>query len=181
MGFAGLLVYVVHFAVMANHLTILQDEQRQAAIESAHAGETFKDIAEKLGIGRGTLLMIRRRDPEFAKQLDDAMFDGSTSILEDLKEVPYIEPDPARARVKLEALRSYLELRWPSRYGKQVNVNLKVLDMRSAIDKARQRASQVIDLYRDSTGVYTDRQSVDHAQDAVNTGIHSVTCFDDLI
>lgn len=140
---------------------ITQDQQKEA-IELAHQGETFRDIAAALKITPGTLLKRRREDPVFMRMMDEAMLDGSAMILEELRSIPYTEAHPGRARVKIDALRAYLELRWPSRYGKQVNVNLKVLDMRSAIDKARERASQVIDLYRDSTGMYTDRQSVDH-------------------
>ena len=162
-------------------ITPLSADQRDTALDMAHQGDTFKEIAEKLGITPGTLLRRRREDPTFARMLDDAMLDGSAMVLEQIKTVPFTEENAQRARVQIDALCRYLELRWPSRYGKQVNVNLKVLDMRSAIDKARQRASQVIDLYKDSTGTYTDMQSVDTGQDAINTAVSAVTCFDDLI
>jgi len=85
-------------------------------------------------------------------------------VLEELKSVPWVENDAARARVKIEALRSYLELRWPHLYGKRLDITVKSLDMREALELARQRAAvrvQPVDNQGDNRALSTDSQSVD--------------------
>lgn len=150
---------------------------KEPALEAAREGKTYKDIAEMLGMSRTSLLNLRSQDPAFKQMLEDAMFDGSTMVVEELRDVPYVEECPQRARVKIEALCRYLELRWPHRYGKRLDVTVRTLDMRSALDKARERVSkvsQVIDMSPDSNGVYTDSQSVD-------TGLLAVLTLEDLM
>ena len=147
---------------------------KQTAINEAVTGATYRHIAELLGISRTELFNIRQADPAFRDALETAMFDGSTMVVEELREVPQNEPCPIRARVKIEALRLYLELRWPHRYGKQLNVTVKTLDMSDALAKARARISQPIEMQQVNAARSTDSQSVDAAYVPVMAGIDEI-------
>ncbi len=141
-------------------------EIRTKALELARSGDGYKTIADKLGIAVDTLQALRLMDDNFERMLERAMFQASPLILDELKEVPNTERDAAMARVRIEALRTYLELRWPERYGKRLDVTVRTLDMRGALESARKRAGITIDSQAESITygeTSSDSQSVDPA------------------
>lgn len=150
--------------VSASYLEKRGDEIYSGALEKAEDGATYGEICKALKIGPRTLRHICREDERFRQQLEQAMEAASTMVLEELKNVPFSETDAAMARVKIEALRTYLELRWPHLYGKRLDITVRTLDMRQALDMARQRAAartQAIDITSESQRISTDSQSVD--------------------
>ena len=152
--------------VSGNYLADKGAHIYEGALDLAETGSTHKAICTQLGISINTLRGILRDDAGFAMLFRQAMEAGSTIVLEELKEIPYSEPDAQRARVKIDALRYYLELRWPHLYGKRMELTIKTLDMRQALDLAQARVKsrgQAIDMAKDNSGVYTDIQSVDPA------------------
>ena len=108
-------------------------------------GNTLTEAADAVGVPRTTLAALRRKFPDFAHALDQASFDGAVFILEELKQTPYSEIDVQRARVKIDALQRYLELRWPERFGKRMEVRIKTIDIGNALEKARTRAGVTIE------------------------------------
>ena len=150
--------------VSEKYLIPRAQEIHDKALELASSGKIYKEIAKELKISPNTLRNICLDDAKFKSEIEQAMESASIMVLEDIKQVPYKEMDAARARVKIEALRTYLELRWPGLYGKRIDVTIRTLDMRQALDMARQRVkdrAQPIDLKQDSNGVFTDKESVD--------------------
>ena len=121
------------------------DDIRETACEHLTEGKTFKQVADSIGISPSNLYYLRRKNPAFAEELDKAAFDGSTAILDELRNIPFEEEDAARARVKIDAIAKYLELRWPHRYGKRLDVTVKTLDLGDALNKARARAGITIE------------------------------------
>lgn len=132
--------------IRENRPTFVQ-EQREDIQETASVllaeGKTLQQVADYIGIAFNTLTHLRRKYPAFRDELERAAFEGSTAILEQMRDIPFNEPEAARARVKIDALCRYLELRWPSRFGKRVDVTVKTLDMGDALAKARERAGNV--------------------------------------
>jgi transposase len=132
------------------------------ALRHAADGATHRQIAERTGVSVDSINRMKQRFPDFRNQLEQAMYDASVLDVEQLKEIPLnAAADPARARVQIEALSRYLELRWPNRYGKRVNMNVKTVDLTEAIKRARQRQAQVIDSTAETVDVSTDSVSVD--------------------
>lgn len=138
------------------NLTIIREdrpqfiaEQRQdiqeTACELLGDGQTLQQVADYIGIGRTTLMYLRRRYPAFKNELELATLEGSTALLEQIRDIPFSEANPHRARVKIEGLCKYLELRWPERFGKRLDVTVKTLDMNDALAQARVRAGLVIE------------------------------------
>lgn len=156
---------------MAKNST-LPAERRAQLLESAcnlleDSCPPLRTVATELGISPNTLRHLRRTDPEFREELERAAFEGSTALLDEMRETPYLEPDPRRARVKIDALRSYLELRWPDRFGKRLDVTVRTIDLGDAIAKARQRAGITIESVA-YEHVATDGQSVDALEDMLS-------------
>lgn len=142
---------------MGKEIAVIQ----ATAIEQAETGATYQAIADGLGISIHELNAIRRANPAFRQMLADAMLEGSEHILEAMLKVPDTESkDPAWVRVKIEAMRLYLEMRWPDRYGKRMQVTVRHLDMSQALAKARERASQAHETQGKLVKVATDSQSV---------------------
>ena len=135
------------------------EDIRETAAELLTEGKTLKDVADSIGISPSNLFYLRRKFPAFAEELDRAAFDGSTAILEELRNIPFEEEDAARARVKIDAIARYLELRWPHRYGKRLDVTVKTLDMKDALEKARARAGMTIESTAYAV-LDTDKESV---------------------
>lgn len=107
-------------------------------------GHPIKRIAAESGISVKTIQKLKVQYPAFREKLERAAFEGSVIIMEQMRDTPWDELDPQRARVKIEALCRYLELRWPERYGKRLDVTVKTLDIGDALSKARARAATVI-------------------------------------
>lgn len=98
------------------------------------------------------------------------------------------EPDPQRARVKVEARKWYAGVMNRQRYGNQVDVNVtNQIDVKGALNQARQRLPrpmrdqfhddnpQVIDLYPQLTDQPNDYESSDQADS------DQADDFDDLL
>ncbi len=118
---------------------------QDTAATHLRAGKTIKQIADDIGISPNTIYLLRARYPAFRDELDKAAYDGSSAVLEELRHIPFDEENPARARVKVDALCRYLELRWPERFGKRLDVTVKTLDLGDALSKARARAGVTLD------------------------------------
>jgi hypothetical protein len=146
-----------------DHLLTNYDDAKAKAIELADTGATYADMARTLRIGISTLIKLRRKDADFRDQLEHAMQAASHIVLDDIKKIPWEESSAQMAKVKIDALRTYLELRWPQLYGKRIDVTVRTLDMRQALDLARERVKrqgQVIDLHQSDYHVQTDCISV---------------------
>lgn len=121
-------------------LPIPLTEIKATALDMAANSNTQREVAESLGIAPRTLARILAEDQGFRDTYDAALYQASSQLLEKLREVPWTEVDAQRARVKIEALSRYLELRWPHRYGKRLDVTVRAVDMRGALARARDRA-----------------------------------------
>jgi len=108
-------------------------------------GKSLRDCAAACGMAMNTLARLRIDYPDLREEQERAAFEGSTTLLEDMRDTPFTETDPARARVKIDALCRYLEMRWPERFGKRLDVTVKTLDLGSALNRARQRAGITIE------------------------------------
>lgn len=128
-------------AHLTQHTAEIQESAELALLE----GLPLREVCERIGISINALARLRRKFPAFREALERAAYDGSTAILEQLRNIPWDEVDSQRARVKLEALSRYLELRWPERYGKRLDVTMKTIDIGDALTKARARAATVIE------------------------------------
>ena len=147
-------------AHLKNHTAEIQESAELALLE----GLSLREVCERIGISNNSLARLRRKFPTFREALERAAYDGSTAILEQLRNTPWDEQDPGRARVKIDALSRYLELRWPERYGKRLDVTMKTLDIGDALSKARERAANTIE----STAYVvhaTERESVAALED----------------
>lgn len=152
-------------AVRDGQVTAHGRDVQRAFIAGARAGLTLTEIMEQTGVSADKLTNLRRVDPPFAEQLEQEQLDASRLAVEEIKLVPYREPDPRVARVKIDALAKYLELRWPDRYGKRVNMTVQHLDLRGALAEARERVAQVIDSTCKRVDVETDKLSVSDVDD----------------
>lgn len=152
-------------------LTRAGRELQQTVLDHAQDGKTQMEIAEELGIDRKTIANLRFADPAFRDELERVMYDASSTVVEDIRQVPYIELDPQRARVKLDALSRYLELRWPRRYGKRMDITVRSLDMGKALADARARQAQVIDSTAKDVTVLTDSESVRQQDSALSAAL----------
>lgn len=123
----------------------LKHQLTETACDLLSNGMTLQQVADTIGISRSALAIIRRKYPDFAEELDRASFDGAMFILEEIRQTPDLVDCPQRARVKIDALCRYLELRWPHRFGKRLEIEVKHLDMGSALAAAEQRAAKVIE------------------------------------
>lgn len=123
----------------------IQRQLEETACDMAAEGMTLHQIADAIGISQRTLARIRRKYPEIAQALDVAAFDGALWVLDRMRDTPETEPDAQRARVKIDALCRWLELRWPHRFGKRLEIEHKGLDMGSALERSEQRAKRVIE------------------------------------
>lgn len=128
-------------AHISKHTAEIQEAAELALLE----GLTLQEVCERIGISINALARLRRTQPLFREALERAAYDGSGAILEQLRNIPWDEQDSGRARVKLDALSRYLELRWPERYGKRLDVTMKTIDMGDALAKARERAANTIE------------------------------------
>lgn len=150
----------------------------QTLVDMLSDGATIGECAEAIGVPTSTISRLRAKYPDFSQVLDSAAFDGSVHLLEKLLQTPELEACPQRARVKIDAIRTYLEMRWPSRYGKRHNVEVTTIDLTPSIERARQRAQRVIEstaykvLTTDTQSVCTEEAAPDC--DAVDT-------FEDLL
>ena len=122
-----------------SQLLIPLDTIKATALEMASESSTQLEIAESLGIAPRTLARILAEDKQFRDLYDSTLYQASSQLLEKLREIPWDEIDAQRARVKIDALARYLELRWPHRYGKRIDVTVRTIDMRSALERARAR------------------------------------------
>ncbi len=127
------------------HSLEVREQIKETAAELLATGVTLRQIEKDTGVSRSLIYKLRRQIPEFAAYLDQASYDGTIAVLEELKETPYLEENPHRARVKIDALRQYLELRWPERFGKRMEVRIKTIDIGNALEKARTRAGVTIE------------------------------------
>ena len=132
---------------------------QQTACELYADGKTIAEIAAHIGIDAPTIRWLKRNYPSFNQALDQAAADGSVAVLEQMKCIPWEEPNAHLARVKIEALCKYLEMRWPDRYGKRLDVTVKTLDLGPALERAQQNARRIIESVAYSV-VDTDTQSV---------------------
>lgn len=125
---------------LAGKVALIQDTVEQYLAQ----GLSFDAIAAKIGISPTTIYNMRRQYPAFRMAVERAMEDGATAILEKVKEVvhdPLLDKmDPARARARMDAARTYLEMRWPEKFGKRLEMTVKTLDLGDALSKARERA-----------------------------------------
>lgn len=136
-----------------------RDQLQQTITDLLSDGASLQQVADAMGIDRMLISRLRTQYPEFAQALDSAAFEGSIHILEEIREAPYQELDPARARVIIDALRVYLEMRWPQRYGKKMEITHKTVDIGDLLEKSRRRAGILIEstAYEHAT---TDDESV---------------------
>lgn len=144
------------------NLTIIREdrpkfvsEQRQDIQETACQlladGKSLQQAADYIGVTRTTLMYLRRKYPALREELERATFEGTVAILEEIRDTPFRENNPHRARVKIEAMCKYLELRWPERFGKRLDVTVKTIDMQDALSQARARAGLTIEGVVEST------------------------------
>ncbi len=96
------------------------------------------------------------------------LYDASAQLLERLREIPFSEGDAGRARIQVDALQRYLELRWPQRYGKRMEVTVRHADMRGALDRAKQRAGRIIEgeVVRDAKALLQGAGSSEQGEDS---------------
>ena len=120
-------------------LPIPVSQVKSTALEMAAESSTQVEIAEALHIAPRTLARIMAEDKPFRELYDSTLYQASSQLLEKLRDIPWVEQDAQRARVKIDALARYLELRWPHRYGKRIDVTVRTIDMRSALERARAR------------------------------------------
>ena len=177
-------------------------ESKEKMLDAAADGKTLEGIAQAAGIDKRTLFDFRRANPEFAARLEETLLDGAFVLLDKLRaelienlsistvnvtmlntdEARKVAPsdlgltriDPALARIKLEAMKFYLEKRWPKIFGAKIDVNIKqTIDIRGAIARAKERVvSQVIEGQVINEALSTDSQSVD------NENAPALTFFD---
>lgn len=147
----------------SQQITLVPDA-RETALEMFRDGATHQDVADALGVSRATWLRLRRRDKALKEAVEEARAEGAEILIDMYQRTPYEEPDAARARVKLEALRGTLELRYPERYGKRYHdVTHRTLDMSGALERANRR---VLDATRDRSGTYVVPGANGDSQDA---------------
>ena len=118
---------------------------QETASDYLAQGLTQRQVADKIGISKDHLCRLRRKYPAFRAATDIAAKEGSIAILEKIREVAEDtltgKVDATHARISMEGLAKYLELRWPEKYGKRtVDLNVKTIDMGDALSKARARA-----------------------------------------
>ena len=111
------------------------------AFKIAATGVSYKQLCKQLHIDPALMRLIRAEDTDFDNKLSAAMESASILAVDEIRDIPYSEDNPHRARVKIDALRTYLELRWPRLYGKKLDITIQTLDMRQALDLARERAA----------------------------------------
>lgn len=115
------------------------------ALQLAAEAKSRKEICQDIGISSQALQQMCRELPGFRDALETAMSDASQLVLEQIKELPWIEPDIQLARLKIDALTRYLELRWPQQYGKRINLAVTTMDLTGALADARKRAGLIIE------------------------------------
>ena len=115
-------------------------ELMERALELAAAGDSLREICRALSISHKVLQGIRNREPEFNKALEVTMVDASRLVLDQIKEIPWIEPDVARPKIKIEALKTYREMRWPAIYGERMELTVRTIDLTDALQQSRERA-----------------------------------------
>lgn len=146
-------------------------DTKRFLVDRVAAGDTRRKIAELMDVSVDTVHAMIARDDALRVEVERAEEKAASIVLDEIRAIPTRDDISAhRARVNIEAYRTYLELRFPSRYGKSINLNVKTLDMNKALEQARERASrvlegkaQVIDSQRQIEHTSTDTLSVDAA------------------
>ena len=119
----------------------LTDEQKAKAIEMAVEGESLTRITKELCLSANAFWRARKSDPVFQKTFERARREGLEHIADGLLTITDEEPDVYRARLKSDNAKWLLSKRKPEVYGDRVEVNVnQTVDIRSALDTARQRA-----------------------------------------
>ena len=76
------------------------EQVKPLCVDVALSGASYALIAEELGMSVSTLAKLRVENPSFDAALENAMLQGASIVLDELRIIPYTEPDVARARLK---------------------------------------------------------------------------------
>ena len=141
------------------------DPHRETLREHAAKGWSYARMAIAIGVAPAAFVRYRQQYPDFAAEIDALLESSADGLLDAIRE-RYINQgegfDPACARVSLDALKLYLEKRFPKRYGAQVQVRVDhTVDIGPVLARARARLmGQVIDGKVLSSALSTDGLSV---------------------
>jgi len=111
-------------------------------------GATMTKACELTGLQPATLGRLRIEFPHIANGIAEAKVQQIDSLLSKLADIPtdYPHESSAEKRLRLDCLRTYLELSYPERFGKRMNVEIKQeLRIKDALSTARQRAGFTFD------------------------------------
>lgn len=143
-------------------------------------GMSLRAAREAHGLAPGTLYRWMDSVPSVADQISRARERGCEVMLGELVEIADSEPDPQRARVKIDARIKYLEKLMPHRYGQRIELDMRhsinptalhaeaMERMRLIRDQAPQLIPQVIEGERVFTPDTSDKQSLDGDSDPGN-------------
>lgn len=80
----------------------------------------LKDVCEELDLWEGTVYNWKNKHPEFYELYERARKDRAEMMAEDVLRVVDTDPDPASARVKMDARKWYAAKLNPKQYGDKV-------------------------------------------------------------
>jgi len=80
----------------------------------------LKDVCEAIGIAESTVYYWKSKHPEFLELYERARLDRAEMMAEDVLRVVDTDPDPASARVKMDARKWYAAKLNPKQWGDKV-------------------------------------------------------------
>lgn len=121
----------------------LTEEQQFEAIEMALNCQPYRKIAKVLGFKHDTdLENYRKRNPLFEERLRTAREFGLEELAHSVLSLVDDYENPNQARAKFEAIKWYVGVMDPVKYGQKIDVNItQTIDISGAIERANERVA----------------------------------------
>lgn len=100
-----------------------------AIVDAVASGQTLVSQLEARGVSPGKFYGAVNRDPTMAEMLGRARLQSAGALLDDALQIADSEPDPQRARVRVDTRLKLAALHNPRVYGQRIE-----LDVRHSID-----------------------------------------------
>ncbi len=141
--------------------TSYSEELAQSLVEAVAGGSTISAACEAPGMpNKNTVTKWMLHHPEFGAMMDKARTLQADAMAD---EVPYIadtDPDPQRAKNRMEARKWYAGVMRPKKYGPKLDLTVEDrTDYGAKIDEARRRKTRMI-LTGSATQIIEDAQIV---------------------
>lgn len=143
----------------------LSKTKAQEVITSVSNGSTLTAALKLHGVTRESFRKYIERDFQALGEYMAARRDAADLRAEEILEIADTDPDPLRARNRIDARKWYASKLDPKVYGERIDVNVQQrVDLTSVLDEARKRALPICDQDPHANGqvIETTGQTIDN-------------------